>query len=581
MSTNQLLAEFPPVSTEAWEQVIREELRGADYAKKLVWNAENGLTIKPYYRNSDCEGSTSRETVAGEYPYLRGARAEADWVILEAVCETEPRAANEAARNALGAGADEIEFRDVQIRGTWELEILLAGLHETKVHFQAAHEALHFLLRTSETTFVGSGGFCPFNNLEYAADVLAGSQSHMIPFRLDGGAFAEAGATICQEIGYALAAAADFFAEMQSRQISIDRSAESLLFSFSIGSNFFFEIAKLRAFRLLYARMVESFAGSPESARAVIHARTSRWNTTIYNPYANIMRATTETMSAILGGADSILVAPFDDCFQFPNEESRRLARNTQLLLKKEAQLARVADPGGGSYYLETLTDSIAAKTWNILQQIEAVGGYRKAQAAGEIKRAIERSRTEKERAVASRNMVLVGTNKYPSLTERMLPQLDPDRAPNPGDFRAAAIFEKLRLRTERYAERNGKSPAIQLAEIGDRKMRATRASFAANIFGCAGFAIDTRAFNDIDSVADCAADLIVLCSSDVEYLEFGPRLLATLKDRGSKTPVIIAGTPDTKDQLLAAGVADFLHIHSNPIEFLSKWQQRLGVLES
>jgi methylmalonyl-CoA mutase len=166
---------------------------------------------------------------------------------------------------------------------------------------------------------------------------------------------------------------------MQQRGLSPERANASTTFSFAMGPEFFMQAAKLRAFRLVWAQAAESFGIAPDHAGARIYARTSRWNRTISDPHTNALRGTTEAVSAVLGGAESIYVAPFDECCGTPDEASRRLARNTQIILKEEAFLARVADAAGGSYYVETLTDSIAAGAWKLLQEIESGGGYRKA----------------------------------------------------------------------------------------------------------------------------------------------------------------------------------------------------------
>ncbi len=210
-------------------------------------------------------------------------------------------------------------------------------------------------------------------------------------------------------------------AAIAERGVDVDRAAAALEFSFAIGCNYFFQIAKLRAFRMLWARAVESFGGTHEAARARIAARTSRWNKTVYDPHVNILRATTEAMAAVLGGADSVTVAPFDACYKAPDEASRRLARNTQLLLKHEAWLGRVADAGGGSYSLETITDFLAREGWKLFQEIEARGGFRKAQAEGVIAQTLERSLAAREKAVASRRRVFVGTNQFANPAERAL----------------------------------------------------------------------------------------------------------------------------------------------------------------
>jgi len=290
----------------------------------------------------------------------------------------------------------------------------------------------------------------------------------------------------------------------------------------------------------------------------------------------NVLRATTEAMAAVLGGADFVTVAPFDECYEKPDEASRRLARNTQLLLRHEASMGRVADAGGGSYYIEALTDALAGEGWKRMQEIEAQGGYRKAQAAGAIAQALKRSRTAREKAAAARRRVIVGTNQFANAAERALDRIDSARL-NTG-ARGARIYEELRLRTERHAASGGRMPRILLAEIGDVKMRAARSNFAANFFACAGFETATRRFKKAAEIAADETDLIVLCSADTEYKAVVAELMPRLKAECRTAPVIIAGSPEDAEKLAAAGVADFLNLRSSPVEVLAKWQDRLGI---
>jgi methylmalonyl-CoA mutase len=274
-------------------------------------------------------------------------------------------------------------------------------------------------------------------------------------------------------------------------------------------------------------------------------------------------------MAAIVGGVDALQVEPFDAPYREPDQSAVRLARNTQLILKQEAWLDRSVDPAGGSYYLEVLTDSVAREAWKLFQQIEAAGGFLKYSEAGTLDRDIAKSRADREAAVSMRRTAIVGTNQYPNLAERMLPNIErEDPAP-----RAAFVFEQIRLRTERYAARTGHTPQFLLLEAGDAKMRKARSGFVANFFGCAGFEIQ---------IADALTgdpDAIVLCSSDAEYAALAPRVIQQLREAGKSTPVIVAGNPvDSMEQLKQAGVAAFVHIRSNAAEVLRAWQERLGV---
>jgi len=262
--------------------------------------------------------------------------------------------------------------------------------------------------------------------------------------------------------------------------------------------------------------------------------------------------------------------------YREPDENSRRLARNTQLILKHESWFDRTVDPAGGSYYVEVLTASIAKEAWKLFQEVESKGGFAAAKAS--IDAAIAASRAKKEAAVAWRRRTIVGTNNYPNTKERMLDQVQPAQF-QANEPRAAEAFEQVRLRTER----SGKAPKFLLAELGDLKMRKARSGFVTNFLGCGGFDVYTESFGSAEEATAAAkqADAVVLCSSDTEYSQLAPALIAALKAAGSKTPVIVAGYPqDSLEALKAAGVADFIHVRSNALETLKNWQNRLGVKE-
>ena len=238
-------------------------------------------------------------------------------------------------------------------------------------------------------------------------------------------------------------------------------------------------------------------------------------------------------MSAALGGADSISVAAFDECYRAPDEASRRMARNTQIVLKQEALLSRVADAGAGSYYLEFLTDFIARESWKACRGIEATGGFMEgAMRSGQLARALNESMAAREKAVVERRRVFLGTNQYADPSEKALDRIDPPHASV--ERRGARSYEQLRLRTERHAVLNGKTPRVLLAEVGDVKMRSARSSFAQNFFASAGFELVTQRFESAGEIAPGDADLIVLCSSDDEYAGLAVELIPMLKTLGS-----------------------------------------------
>jgi methylmalonyl-CoA mutase len=374
---------------------------------------------------------------------------------------------------------------------------------------------------------------------------------------VDATAYHEAGATAVQEVAFALAHAAD--------RLAADRPVRTI--GFAIGGYHFMEIAKLRAARILIGQVQSAFADALEDGvdrvsfgetfAVHLHARTATANKTLYDPYVNLLRVTTEALSAIIGGCDSLTVVPcrFD----------RHLADNVQHILREESRLDAVMDPGAGSYYIEALTDAVAREAWALFQQIEAAGGLAAYQASGALDAAVAAARAAKEKAVAARRRILVGTNNYPNVQERAL-----DAAGEvPDGWRLASVLEGVRLRTERHARTTGRTPRVLLLERGDIKMRKARAAFCLNFFGCGGFDVVT-------GEALVEADLVVLCSADAEYLALAKEICPQVA-----VPVLVAGNPkDQIEALQAAGVADFVHLFSNVVETLTRWQDRLGIEE-
>jgi methylmalonyl-CoA mutase len=354
----------------------------------------------------------------------------------------------------------------------------------------------------------------------------------------------ELGATAVQEVAYVLAEGAD--------ALAAGRTVTTL--AFAVGSNHFMEIAKLRSARLLWKGVAEAFGASGDVR---IHARTAGENKTLYDPHVNMLRVTTEALSAVVGGCDSLTITPwgFD----------AHLAENVHRILREESHLDKVQDPGAGSYYVEALTDALSAEAWTLFQSIEAAGGWAAYRASGTVDAALARSRASKEQAVAERRRVLVGTNNYPNLQEHAL-----DAAGMPGaGWRMAEPFEAIRLRTERHEAATGRRPRVLLLERGDLKMRKARAAFCLNFFGCAGFDV-------VQSEALSDADLVVLCGADGDYLDWARAVMPQIR-----VPVVVAGLPkDHVDALTAAGVAGFVHVRSNAVETLSAWQDRLGVAQ-
>jgi len=570
------LSDFPPTSTGEWEQAIRASVPGPEYSSKLIWRPEEELAVRPYYTGEDLRELCYLQAAPGEFPYVRGSRATGQWRIREQIDATVPEQANRLAIEALAVGAEEIEFSGVEAATKVDLESLLADLKHIPVRLKgvgraSAHVVLEGLCDQRHDGLI-SADLDPVADVAFSTELLSRVSPGLRPFTISAEEYEEKGVGAIEQIAFMLSAGVQFLDGMQESGFKIPQLTRALTFAFAIGPLFFVEIAKLRAFRLAWARVVESFGGDADSARALIFARTAYWNETVYDPHVNILRATTETLAAAIGGADSIAVSPFDECYQKPDQGGRRLARNTQLILKREAKFASVADPLGGAYLIEAMTNSIATGAWKQFQDLETAGGDRTAEADGIIAKIVETRQADRDRSIRNRRLVLTGTNRFANADEIVSDRKHPNRL-----ARAARIFEELRFRTEK-ASRMGNSPKIVIAEFGDARMRRARAQFAAEFLACAGIAAEVGTYESPEEIGEIHADLVVLCSSDPEYLPFAEVLMPILRQRNSSARVGIAGNPSDAQQLLKMGVMEFIYLGCDAVAVLERIQQGLGI---
>lgn len=318
----------------------------------------------------------------------------------------------------------------------------------------------------------------------------------------------------------------------------------------------------------------------------VAHAATSEFNQTIFDAHVNLLRSQTEAMSAALAGVDSITVTPFDKAYKTPDEFSERIARNQQFLLKEESHLDKVVDPAGGSYYVETLTVSIAQEAWKLFLQVEENGGFLVNVNNHTVQDAVNASAEKRHTDVARRKEILLGTNQYPNINELAASKIEHNgcqccchgeteqNGKGLSAKRAASDFEDLRLATEAAQNR----PVVFMLTIGNLAMRLARAQFSSNFFGCAGYEIvDNLGFNTVEEGVEAAlaknADVVVLCSSDDEYAELAP---AAFKALDGRAEFVVAGAPACADDLKAVGINNFIHVRSNVLETLQAFNAKL-----
>ncbi len=612
MTDEKLFNEFAPIPTEKWEEIINKDLKGADYEKKLVWRTDEGFKVRPYYRAEDLQDIDYLNVMPNEFPFTRSTKADANnWEIVQNITETQPAKANEIALASIKGGATTLCFDMREVKTADDFATLLDGLDLTKVGVQftrpqgRAVELMKLFLGYLESKKIDKaivkGGLAydgiscclrhgKFPTSEKAAmDTaieLVNMAADMPDFKVvnvRGIQMHNGGATIVQELGYTLGIANEYLAYATSNGLTVEQMAKKMEVTLSVASNYFMEIAKLRAFRLLWATMVSQYQPKCDCAcRIRINSVASSWNKTVYDPYVNMLRTTTEGMAASLGGADTIALQPFDVAFKQDDDFSRRISRNVQIILKEESYFDKVVDPAAGSYYIENLTDSLAEHAWKQFQEVEAAGGIIKLILSGEIKKAIEESCNKRNMAIATRKLILLGTNQYPNANDAMLDKIEKHEAEQVEglrDYRGAIAFEELRLQTERHAKTAGR-PKVYLLKIGNLAMRQARSGFTTNFFGCAGYEILDNAgvatvAEGIEAAKAVKADIVVICSSDEEYATYGVEAAKAAKEAGFI--FVVAGNPtESIEALQAAGADDFIHVRTNVLECLKKYNERL-----
>ena len=608
----KLFTEFPPVPTEKWEEVITADLKGADYERKLVWRTGEGFNVRPYYRAENLEGIQFLGSQAGEFPFVRGTRTHNRWHVHQTVAVECPKEANAEALKLLNSGVDSLGFsiakegftaadldellREISIPAV-ELTFCgvqtgnVAGLVLDKLEKEGLMADAHvaFCIDPLVKGLSQKGDFCSPDGEKCFAKIVSliertREYKHIRIVTVSAGIFSNAGSTIVEELAFALSAGNDYLARLTDAGVDADTAARKLRFSFSVTSNYFMEIAKFRAARMLWANIVKGYAPAKNCAcKMMIHARTADWNQTVYDPYVNMLRGTTEAMSATIAGVHSLEVTPFDAAFENPTEFSKRIARNVELLLKNESHFDQVVDPAGGSYYVENLTQSIAAEAWKLFLEIEEKGGYTAAYKAGFVKERIAASAAAKDKAIATRRQTLLGANQYPNFTEvadKAITAEAVTRKQADGNtlapYRGAMAFEEMRL----HVDRSGKQPKAFMLTCGSLAMARARAQFSCNFFGCAGIRVqDNTFFKSIEEGAKAAleskAEIVVVCAADDDYAEAAPKVKELL---GGKAILVVAGAPACMPELEAQGITNFINVKSNVLETLKFYLKEMGI---
>ncbi|MCM3759819.1 acyl-CoA mutase large subunit family protein [Alkalihalobacillus oceani] len=673
-------SEFPIPSYEEWQQVTEKSLKGKSF-ETLLTALPDDIVLKPMYQRKDAEELLLQDQLPGQFPFTRGTRTEpSSWMISQALSAATPKQLNEELQQALAMGQEVLHItiaEDVKRGSIAGLEkeqfdgVPLFDLDDMRELFSAIDPghyplyldageiatpflaALALISSKEEKPMLGVVGADPLHQLakhgklvyplaeayKQMALAVKWANQHAPDLRtvlVQSHHYHNGGASAALELACALATGADYVGALMERGLTADDAGKAIVFSFSVGSDYFTEIAKLRAARTLWAAIMAEFGAGEEAQKMMIHARTSLFTKTTEDRHVNLLRSTSEAFAAAVAGVDSIEVSPFDEALSQTTPFSRRIARNTSLILREEAHIGQTIDPSGGSWYVEHVTEELAKKTWKRFLTIDEAGGIVKALQRGIIQDEIEAMWKKRVQQVETREQVIVGNNQYINLMEKSdsaparqeetmreygdriqqkrarikngikqppqtleeMQQLLEDGTPfsplqqsfrqqDGSEATIAAIpqrrlaepYEELRRRSRTLAAKQGGMPSVLIVGLGALADYKARADFIAGLFQCGGFdvrqtSLDTREQADFF----CQSQIIVLCGRDEAYETSAPGLLEEWKQSAPGKKYFIAGllNQQVTARLKQAGLDEAIGRQTNAYTFLYALQDWL-----
>ncbi len=656
--------DFPVTTYDEWKAVVEKDLKGVPFEKKLITKTYEGIDLQPIYNDFDIEDLPFTSEMPGFKNHLRGSSTSGyifnNWELTQRIYTNDLNEFNTSLKNDIDNGLNAIYIHCcLKIEKARDFEIIFKDIDLTKypVYFAPQFSSLAYLsmfaayLKYAKYNFSNIRGALsvdPVNRLaakgelplpldylyDEMAEVIKWTEKNLPSMKaiaVDTSVYQRSGANSVQELAYSMSTAVDYINQMIDRNISPDTIAKNFRFTFATGSFYFMEVAKLRAARMLWTKILSEYGVTDEFTKMNIEAVSSSYNQTEFDPYVNILRNTTEAFSAIVGGADCIRTNPFDEAFRDADEFARRVARNTQSILKDESNLNKYIDPAGGSYYVEKLTSDIASSAWESFTDIQGKGGIICCLSDGSIQSDVEKVHQARLKDFSKRKNVLVGINMYANVKEELLPITKantPDRQGEIEKFKSTRDSNKLKaallelpkginidaaiecaslgalkneidevtrnihalpslkitpLKRRRLAEQFEemrkkiyslkKTPSIFLATMGPVKQHKARADFARGFFETAGFnIIYNKPFETPEEAAKEAlhsgAAAAVICSTDDTYPELVPALAKLLK---GKIMLVLAGYP--KEQIeahKASGIDEFIYVGADAYGILN-----------
>lgn len=591
------------------EGVLRKsgkDVSGAAAEEALAVTLEDGLIVRPLYTPRDTALDTG---YPGFAPHVRGGRPEGSgadgWDVRQRHARPEPEHTNEAVLADLENGVTSLWLA---VGGPAGVPVSALGDALTGVHLELAPVALdpgdefgaaaRELLRLYEERGVpreaacGNLGADPLGLAACTGDEVSGMEEavelarlchHDYPFlqalTVDALAYHSAGASAAQELGCSLATGVAYLRRLTEAGLSVDAACTQLEFRYAATADQFLTIAKLRAARRLWSRVVESCGAAGDAGAQLQHAVTSPVMMTRREPWANMLRSTVACLAAGVGGADSVTVLPFDHQLGLPDSFARRIARNTQSVLLEESHLSKVIDPAGGSWYVERLTDDLAHAAWAFFQELERAGGQQAALRSGLVRARLAATWEIRSENLARRHEIITGVSEFPNLAEKPV-----EREPAPVEngqglprVRRDEAYEALRARSDGYLAATGARPRVFLAALGPAAAHTAPAAFAAGLFQAGGVEpiapMPVDASTAAEAFVSSGAAVACLCSSDALYEEQADAVARALTSAGAQR-VLVAGRPGTY-----VGVDAYIFAGCDVVAVLSSVLDHMGVV--
>lgn len=591
-----LFQDFVPQTKKDWIEKVTSDLKGADFDKKLVWKNLNGIDLQPFYTRDEkkafLKNTGENSSEIANYRRIEVKRA---------------KEGNRLALKALEEGMTGLLF---EIKSEVKPDELLENIDFNNIWVSFVLNKESFLFTSALKSFLEERsidpktvrGYIDFNlfNQYLSTGKLAANSIEQLSVLttlfsdypnlktlvISGTIYQDAGSNQVQEIAYTLNSLVFLIEQMTQKNCSVQQIFENLHFILGISSEYFVEIAKLRVFNSLLYEIAAKYG--VHDAKVGLSAKTSVWSKSVTDANTNMLRTTTEAMSALLGNADGIELDPYDHQFKKSSDFSSRIAGNVTTILKEESYFGKVANPVDGSYYIEELSLQMAQNALNIFKSIEAKGGFISQVENENIQSQVAEIRMKKVKLLSQRRLAMVGVNKYPNLMETISEDILDHQKRNDDPKllvaqRAGLEMEKVRYNTEHFVSEKGFRPSVEIVSFGQLTMRKARAAFAYDFMGVSGFEIRSeQSFDSVKSAveksASSDANVVVMCSSDPDYSESALDFVQDFRSKNTSKVLILAGYPEEiQASLLEAGLDGFIHMRSDIFKTLTEIQDKIS----